>query len=146
MGYLPLKGILADGNDRSTTMKHGQARWNGGGRRSQLLAHLVGYVLDAVGQQRSHGAVSLESEPGTPLASPRLTDLEDLPPLLITAFEFDPLLDDRERKVAQLPEPRARHRYASVTPWLHPHHRMLCSSGSDHVELARGGQNVKSCS
>jgi acetyl esterase len=46
-----------------------------------------------------------------PLAAPLLADLRNLPPLLVTASEFDPLHDDSARLVARLEEAGAPHRY-----------------------------------
>ena len=47
-----------------------------------------------------------------PLAAPLLADLRNLPPLLVTASEFDPLHDDSTRLVARLEDAGAPHRYA----------------------------------
>jgi acetyl esterase len=52
-----------------------------------------------------------EADKRNPLAAPLLADLRDLSPLLVTACEFDPLLDDSERLVRRLEEAEAPHRY-----------------------------------
>jgi acetyl esterase len=52
-----------------------------------------------------------EADKRNPLAAPLLADLRDLPPLLLTACEFDPLLDESERLVARLEEAGTPHRY-----------------------------------
>lgn len=46
-----------------------------------------------------------------PLAVPLLADLKGLPPLLVTAAEFDPLLDDSRRLVARLEEAEQPHQF-----------------------------------
>jgi acetyl esterase/lipase len=46
--------------------------------------------------------------------APLLADLGNLPPLLVTACEFDPLLDDSTRLVARLKEAGTPHRYAAT--------------------------------
>jgi acetyl esterase/lipase len=46
-----------------------------------------------------------------PLAVPLLGEVDDLPPLMVTAAEFDPLLDDSTRLVARLEAAGAPHRY-----------------------------------
>jgi acetyl esterase len=43
-----------------------------------------------------------EADKRNPLAAPLLADIRDLPPLLVTACAFDPLLDDSARLVARL--------------------------------------------
>lgn len=53
-----------------------------------------------------------EADRRHPLAAPLLADLRDLPPLLVTACEFDPLLDDSEHLVTRLQEAGVPHRYA----------------------------------
>ncbi|MGH6901383.1 MAG: alpha/beta hydrolase, partial [Geminicoccaceae bacterium] len=53
-----------------------------------------------------------EADKRDPLAAPLLADLRNLPPLLVTACEFDPLLDDSRRLVARLKEAGTPHRYA----------------------------------
>ena len=53
-----------------------------------------------------------EADKRNPLAAPLLADLRNLPPLLVTASEFDPLHDDSARLVARLEEAAAPHRYA----------------------------------
>jgi acetyl esterase/lipase len=45
------------------------------------------------------------------LAAPLLADLGKLPPLPVTACEFDPLLDDSRRLVARLEEAGTLHRF-----------------------------------
>ena len=55
-----------------------------------------------------------EADQRNPLAAPLYADLRNLPPLLVTASEFDPLHDDSARLVARLEEAGAPHRYA---PW-----------------------------
>jgi acetyl esterase len=52
-----------------------------------------------------------EADRRDPLAVPLLADLKGLPPLLVTAAEFDPLLDDSRRLVARLEEARQPHRF-----------------------------------
>ena len=51
------------------------------------------------------------SDDQNPLASPLLADLSGLPPLLVTAAEFDPLLDDSRRLVARLEAAGTPHRF-----------------------------------
>ena len=46
-----------------------------------------------------------------PLAVPLLAELEGLPPLMLTAAEFDPLLEDTTRLVARLEQAGVPHRY-----------------------------------
>ena len=53
-----------------------------------------------------------EADKRNPLAAPLHADLHDLPPLLVTACEFDPLLDDSRRLLARLEEARVPHRFA----------------------------------
>jgi acetyl esterase len=52
-----------------------------------------------------------EADQRNPLAAPLHADLRGLPPLLVTAAEFDPLLDASARLVARLNEAGAPHRY-----------------------------------
>jgi acetyl esterase len=52
-----------------------------------------------------------EADRRDPLAVPLLADLEGLPPLLVAAAEFDPLLDDSRRLVARLEEAGQSHRF-----------------------------------
>jgi acetyl esterase len=52
-----------------------------------------------------------EADRRDPLAVPLLADLEGLPPLLVAAAEFDPLLDDSRRLVARLEEAGQPHRF-----------------------------------
>jgi acetyl esterase len=53
-----------------------------------------------------------EADKRNPLAAPLHAHLRSLPPLLVTACEFDPLLDDSKRLVARLDEAGTPHRYA----------------------------------
>jgi acetyl esterase len=52
-----------------------------------------------------------EADRSDPLAVPILADLKGLPPLLVAAAEFDPLLDDSTRLVARLEEAGQPHRF-----------------------------------
>jgi acetyl esterase len=55
--------------------------------------------------------VKNDADNRNPLAVPLLADLPDLPPLMLTAAEFDPLLDDSTALVAKLEAAGAPYRY-----------------------------------
>jgi len=55
--------------------------------------------------------VSGPADDRNPLAVPMLAELGGLPPLMVTAAEFDPLLDDSTQLVARLEAAGAPHRY-----------------------------------
>jgi acetyl esterase len=52
-----------------------------------------------------------EADNQNPLAVPLLADLKGLPPLMVTAAEFDPLLDDSTALIAKLEAAGAPYRY-----------------------------------
>ena len=52
-----------------------------------------------------------EADDRNPLAVPLLADLGGLPPLMLTAAELDPLLDDTTALVAKLEAAGVPHRY-----------------------------------
>jgi acetyl esterase len=70
------------------------------------------------------------------LAVPLLADLADLPPLLVTAAEFDPLLDDSTRLVARLEKAGTPHRYALWPGVTHAclHMTRMLDVAQSHIE------------
>jgi acetyl esterase len=77
-----------------------------------------------------------EADKRNPLAAPLLADLRELPPLLVTACAFDPLLDDSERLVARLKEAGATHRYALWPGVTHGciHMTRMLEVAQNHIE------------
>jgi acetyl esterase len=71
-----------------------------------------------------------------PLAAPLLADLRSLPPLLVTASEFDPLHDDSARLVARLEEAGAPHRYELWPGVTHGciHMTRMLEGAQQHIE------------
>jgi acetyl esterase len=71
-----------------------------------------------------------------PLAAPLLADLQGLPPLLVTAAEFDPLLDDSTRLVARLEAAAVPHRYVLWPGVTHAclHMTRMLDVAQDHIE------------
>ena len=80
--------------------------------------------------------LSGEDDRRSPLAVPLLADLADLPPLLVTAAEFDPLLDDSTRLVARLAEAGTPHRYALWPGVTHAclHMTRMLDVAQSHIE------------
>jgi len=77
-----------------------------------------------------------EADNQNPLAVPLLADLKGLPPLMVTAAEFDPLLDDSAALVARLKAAGAPYRYVlwpGVTHACVQMTRML-DVAKDHIE------------
>jgi acetyl esterase len=77
-----------------------------------------------------------EADKRNPLAAPLLADLRDLPPLLLTACEFDPLLDDSRRLVARLEEAGTPHRFAFWPGVTHAciHMTRMLDVAQNHIE------------
>jgi acetyl esterase len=77
-----------------------------------------------------------EAEARNPLAAPLHADLRNLPPLLVTACEFDPLLDDSARLVARLEAAGAPHRYALWPGVTHGciHMTRMLDVAQEHIE------------
>jgi acetyl esterase len=77
-----------------------------------------------------------EADRRNPLAAPLLADLEGLPPLLVTAAEFDPLLDDSTRLVARLEAAAVPHRYVLWPGVTHAclHMTRMLDVAQDHIE------------
>jgi acetyl esterase len=71
-----------------------------------------------------------------PLAVPLLADLKGLPPLLVTACEFDPLLDDSKRLVARLDQAGTPYRYAFWPGVTHAciHMTRMLDVAQTHIE------------
>ena len=71
-----------------------------------------------------------------PLAVPLLAELKGLPPLMLTAAEFDPLLDDTTRLVARLEQANAAHRYVFWPGVTHAciHMTRMLDVAQDHIE------------
>jgi acetyl esterase len=89
--------------------------------------------------------VKAESDDADPLAAPLLADLRGLPPLLVTACEFDPLLDDSKRLVARLEEAGTPYRFAFWPGVTHAciHMTRMLDVAQSHIEDAAswvGGQ------
>ena len=80
--------------------------------------------------------LSGEADKRNPLAAPLLADLRNLPPLLVTACEFDPLLDDSKRLVARLEEAGTPHRYAFWPGVTHAciHMTRMLDVAQNHIE------------
>jgi acetyl esterase len=80
--------------------------------------------------------LSGEAERRNPLAAPLLADLADLPPLLVTAAEFDPLLDDSKRLVTRLEDAGTPHRYAFWPGVTHAciHMTRMLDVAQNHIE------------
>ncbi len=70
-----------------------------------------------------------------PLAVPLLAEVGDLPPLMVTAAEFDPLLDDSTRLVARLEAAGAPHRYVLWPGVTHAciHMTRMLDVAQDHI-------------
>jgi acetyl esterase len=77
-----------------------------------------------------------EADKRNPLAAPLHADLRRLPPLLVTACEFDPLLDDGKRLVARLEEAGTPHRYAFWPGVTHAciHMTRMLDVAQTHIE------------
>jgi acetyl esterase len=77
-----------------------------------------------------------EADRRNPLAAPLLADLRDLPPLLVSACEFDPLLDDSRRLVARLAEAGTPHRYVFWPGVTHAcmHMTRMLDVAQNHIE------------
>ncbi len=71
-----------------------------------------------------------------PLAAPLLADLGGLPPLMLAAAEFDPLLDDSTRLVAKLEAARVPHRYVLWPGVTHAciHMTRMLDVAQTHIE------------
>jgi acetyl esterase len=83
----------------------------------------------------SHYIKDLVDE-ANPLAVPLLADLRDLPALLVTACEFDPLLDDSKRLIARLEEAGTPYRYAFWPGVTHAciHMTRMLDVAQTHIE------------
>lgn len=70
-----------------------------------------------------------------PLAVPLRADLQGLPPLMVTAAEFDPLLDDSTRLVARLEAAGVPHRYVLWPGVTHAciHMTRMLDVAQDHI-------------
>ena len=81
-----------------------------------------------------------QADKRNPLAVPLLADLRNLPPLLVTAAEFDPLLDDSARLVARLEEAGAPHRYVLWPGVTHGciHMTRMLEVAQNHIEDMAG--------
>jgi acetyl esterase len=77
-----------------------------------------------------------EADRRNPLAAPLYADLRDLPPLLVTACEFDPLHDDSTRLVARLEEAGTPHRFAFWPGVTHAciHMTRMLDVAQSHIE------------
>lgn len=77
-----------------------------------------------------------QADKKNPLAAPLLADLRGLPPLLVTACEFDPLLDDSKRLVARLEEAGTPYRYAFWPGVTHAciHMTRMLDVAQNHIE------------
>jgi acetyl esterase len=71
-----------------------------------------------------------------PLAVPLLADLEGLPPLMVTAAEFDPLLDDSTALVARLEAAGVPHRFVLWPGITHASIQMtrMLDAAQQHIE------------
>jgi acetyl esterase len=76
------------------------------------------------------------ADDANPLAAPLLADLHDLPPLLVTACEFDPLLDDSKRLVARVEEAGTPYHYAFWPGVTHAciHMTRMLDVAQTHIE------------
>jgi acetyl esterase len=81
-----------------------------------------------------------EADRRNPLAAPLLADLRDLPPLLVTACEFDPLHDDSTRLVARLEGAGTPHRFAFWPGVIHAciHMTRMLDVAQSHIENMAG--------
>ena len=77
-----------------------------------------------------------EADRRNPLVAPLQADLRDLPPLLVTACEFDPLHDDSTRLVARLEEAGTPHRFAFWPGVTHAciHMTRMLDVAQSHIE------------
>ena len=77
-----------------------------------------------------------EADNRNPLAVPLLADLAGLPPLLVTAAELDPLLDDSTALVAKLEAAGSPHRYVLWPGVTHASIQMtrMLDVAKDHTE------------
>ena len=76
------------------------------------------------------------ADKSNPLAAPLLADLRDLPPILLTACEFDPLLDDSRRLAARLEEAGTPHRFVFWPGVTHAciHMTRMLDVAQNHIE------------
>ena len=81
-----------------------------------------------------------EADKRNPLAAPLLADLAGLPPLLVTAAEFDPLLDDSTRLVARLKEAGVEHDYVLWPGVTHAclHMTRMLDAADGHINDVAG--------
>jgi acetyl esterase len=84
--------------------------------------------------------VSGSADNENPLAVPLLAELKGLPPLLLTAAEFDPLLDDSRRLAARLEQAEAPHRYVLWPGVTHAciHMTRMLDVAQQHIEDMAG--------
>ena len=77
-----------------------------------------------------------EADNRNPLAVPLLADLAGLPPLMVTAAELDPLLDDSTALVAKLEAAGTPHRYVLWPGVTHASIQMtrMLDVAKDHTE------------
>ena len=77
-----------------------------------------------------------EADNLNPLAAPLLADLAGLPPLMLTAAEFDPLLDDSTALVARLEAAAAPYRYVLWPGITHASIQMtrMLDVAQEHIE------------
>jgi acetyl esterase len=84
--------------------------------------------------------ISSPADNQNPLAVPLLGELKGLPPLMVTAAEFDPLLDDSTRLVARLEQAGAPYRYVPWPGVTHAciHMTRMLDVAQDHIEDMAG--------
>ena len=84
--------------------------------------------------------ISDEADNQNPLAVPLLADLEGLPPLMVTAAELDPLLDDSTALTARLEAADVPHRYVLWPGVTHASIQMtrMLDVAKDHIEDMAG--------
>ena len=84
--------------------------------------------------------ISDEADNQNPLAVPLLADLEGLPPLMLTAAELDPLLDDSTALTARLEAAGVPHRYVLWPGVTHASIQMtrMLDVAKDHIEDMAG--------
>jgi len=77
-----------------------------------------------------------EADDTNPLAAPLHADLRGLPPLLVTAAEFDPLLDDSRQLVVKLEEAGQPHRFDLWPGVTHAclHMTRMLDAATTHLE------------
>jgi acetyl esterase len=81
-----------------------------------------------------------QTDDQNPLAVPLLADLAELPPLMVNAAEFDPLLDDSRRLAAKLEAAGVPHRFVLWPGVTHAciHMTRMLDVASTHIEDMAG--------